>query len=112
MQEPNVYGGLAVALPFIHSRPGYFAHIISELLFWLGEDRLLFGSDYGIWTPKWLVDAFMDFELPDDVRKETKVELTLTAKKKILGLNAARIYNIDIEAKKAALRSSQRVAAE
>jgi uncharacterized protein len=54
----------------------------------------------------------MAFELPDDVRKETKVELTLTAKKKILGLNAARIYDIDIEAKKAALRSSQRVAAE
>ena len=26
--------------------PDYFAHVISELLFWLGEDKLLFGSDY------------------------------------------------------------------
>src|SRR6218665_2354609 len=31
-QETNVYGGLAVVLPFIHSRPEYFAHVISELL--------------------------------------------------------------------------------
>ena len=112
MQEPNVYGGLAVALPFIHSRPGYFAHIISELLFWLGEDRLLFGSDYGIWTPKWLVDQFMAFELPDDVRRETGVNLSLQAKKKILGLNAAKLYNIDIEAVKARQSATHSVAAE
>ena len=41
VQETNVYGGLAVAMPFIHSRPDYFTQIISELLFWLGPDRLL-----------------------------------------------------------------------
>ena len=66
-QETNVYAGLAVALPFIHPRKDYFTNVISELLFWLGEDKLLFGSDYGIWTPRWLVDAFMAFELPDEV---------------------------------------------
>src|SRR5271170_3865455 len=49
-QETNVYGGLAVALPFIHTRPGYFGHVMSELLFWIARDKLLFGSDYGIWT--------------------------------------------------------------
>ena len=63
-QETNVYGGLAVALPFIHTRPGYFAHVISELLFWVGPDKILYGSDYGIWTPKWLIDKFMAFEIP------------------------------------------------
>jgi predicted TIM-barrel fold metal-dependent hydrolase len=111
-QETNVYAGLAVALPFIHSRPGYFAHIISELLFWVGEDKILYGSDYGIWTPKWLVNAFMDFELPEDVAKETGVSLSLEAKKKILGLNAARIYNIDIAAQKRKLALAETVAAE
>ena len=45
-QEPNVYGGLAVAMPFIHSRPRYFAQIIGELLYWIGEDRITFASDY------------------------------------------------------------------
>jgi predicted TIM-barrel fold metal-dependent hydrolase len=86
--------------------------VISELLFWLGEDRLLFGSDYGIWTPKWLVDQFMAFELPDDVRRETGVNLSLQAKKKILGLNAAKLYNIDVEAMKARHSAKQSVAAE
>jgi uncharacterized protein len=99
-QETNVFGGLAVAIPFIHSRPGYFAHVISELLFWLGEDKLLFASDYGIWTPKWIIDKFMAFELPEAIQKETGVNLNLQTKKKILGLNAARLYGIDIEAQK------------
>ena len=111
-QETNVYAGLAVALPFIHSRPGYFAHIISELLFWVGEDKILYGSDYGIWTPKWLVEKFMNFELPEDVAKETGVSLSREAKKKILGLNAARIYNINVEEQKKKLAGEERVAAE
>src|ERR1700738_538950 len=109
-QESNVYGGLAVAIPFIHTRPGYFAHVISELLFWLGEDKLLYGSDYGIWTPKWLIEKFMAFELPDDVAKETGVSLSLTAKKKILGLNAARLYDVDIAAQKQKLMAPLAVA--
>lgn len=111
-QETNVYAGLAVALPFIHSRPKYFAHIISELLFWVGEDKILYGSDYAIWTPRWLVEKFMDFEVPEDVAQETGVSLTLEGKKKILGLTAARLYGIDIEAQKAKLRATERVAAE
>jgi predicted TIM-barrel fold metal-dependent hydrolase len=111
-QETNVFAGLAVALPFIHSRPGYFAHIIAELLFWVGEDKILYGSDYAIWTPRWLVEKFMAFELPDDVAKETGVSLSAQAKRKILGLNAARIYGIDIEAQKRKLGLTERVAAE
>ncbi|WP_428390691.1 amidohydrolase family protein [Lichenicoccus sp.] len=111
-QETNVFAGLAVALPFIHSRPGYFAHIISELLFWVGEDKILYGSDYGIWTPKWLVEKFMNFELPEDIAKETGTSLSRAAKKKILGLNAARIYDIDVEAQKRKLGVAESVAAE
>ncbi len=111
-QETNVYAGLAVALPFIHTRPAYFAHIISELLFWVGEDKILYGSDYAIWTPKWLVNRFMEFELPEDVGRETGVSLTLAAKKKILGQNAARLYGIDIEAQKRKLGLAELVAAE
>jgi uncharacterized protein len=111
-QETNVYGGLAVALPFIHTRPAYFAHVISELLFWIGPDKILFGSDYAIWTPRWLIDKFMAFELPDEVKRETGVELTLETKKKILGLNAARLYGIDVAAQKKRLAARSRVAAE
>ena len=97
VQEPNVYAGLAVANAFIHTRPRYFAEIMGELLYWLGEDRILFGSDYALWHPKWLVEKFMSFELPEDIQKESGQRLTLSIKKKILGENAARLYGIDIE---------------
>jgi len=93
-QEPNVYGGLAVALPFIHSRPRYFAQIIGELLYWIGEDKILFSSDYAIWQPKWLVEMFVDFEMPADLTEYPA--LTTDVKRKILGLNAAALYDIDV----------------
>lgn len=106
-QEKNVYGGLAVAIPFIHSRPRYFAEIISELLYWIGEDRILFGSDYAIWEPDWLIEKFMAFSIPDDIAQETGTQLTLPIKKKILGENAARLYGINIEEQKKKLQGDQ-----
>ncbi len=95
-QETNVHAGLAVAMPFIHTRPRYFAQIIGELLYWIGEDKIQFSSDYAIWTPKWLVEKFVDFQIPEDMTEYP--ELTATAKKKILGLNAAKMYGLDVPA--------------
>jgi hypothetical protein len=96
-QEPNVYGGLAVAMPFIHSRPRYFAQIIGELCYWLGADRLLFGSDYAIWQPKWLIEKFVDFQISEEQQTELGT-ISLDQKAKILGLNAAKLYDIDVPA--------------
>jgi predicted TIM-barrel fold metal-dependent hydrolase len=95
-QETNVYAGLAVALPFIHTRPRYFAQIIGELLYWLGEDKITFASDYAIWTPKWLIERFVDFQIPADLTEYGQI--TVDQKKKILGLNAARLYGFDVPA--------------
>ena len=89
-QESNVYGGLAVAIPFIHTRPRYFAQIIGELLYWIGEDKILFSSDYALWTPQWLVERFVDFQIPQDMTEYAPI--TIEQKKKILGLNAAALY--------------------
>lgn len=95
VQEPNVYAGMAVAMPFIHSRPRYFAQIIGELLYWLDEDRILFASDYAIWHPRWLVEQFVDFQIPEDLQGEYGM-LTPDIKRKILGLNAARLYDLQV----------------
>ncbi len=95
-QESNVYGGLAVAIPFIHTRPRYFAQIIGELMYWIGEDKILFASDYALWTPKWLVEKFVDFQIPEDMTEYSA--LTTQAKKKILGLNAAALYDLEVPA--------------
>ena len=109
-QEPNVYAGLAVAMPFIYTRPRYFAQIIGELLYWLNEDRILFSSDYAIWQPKWLVEQFVDFQIPEDMQSELGV-LTTDIKKKILGLNAAALYGLDIPAQDAAVAAGSNGAA-
>jgi predicted TIM-barrel fold metal-dependent hydrolase len=93
-QESNVYGGLAVAMPFIHTRPKYFAQILGELLYWIGEDKILFSSDYAIWTPQWLIERFVDFQFPEDLSEYPAI--TVEQKKKILGLNAAALYDLDV----------------
>ncbi|SFR64509.1 amidohydrolase family protein [Halogeometricum limi] len=104
-QEPNVYGGLAVAAPMAQNRPRKFGEIMGELLYWLGEDRIIFGSDYALWNPDWLVETVMNAELTDAQKDEYGIELTTDVMKKIMGENVAELYDIDIEAKKEQFRS-------
>ena len=106
-QETNVYGGLAVVAPMALARPRKFGEIMGELLYWVGEDNLLFGSDYALWEPEWVVEAVMNAELTDDQRAEFGLEFTTEAKKKVVGENAAELYDIDIEEKKAELRDDE-----
>ena len=66
-QEPNVYAGLSVVVGgLMHARPQFFAKVMGELLFWVGEDKMLFGSDYAIWEPKWQIEGLLDWEMPDE----------------------------------------------
>ncbi|MFT3987922.1 amidohydrolase family protein [Aestuariivirga sp.] len=95
-QEPNVYGGLALIPSYIHARPKFFAKMLSDLLFWVGPDRLLFGSDYAITSPGWIIEKFMDFQFDDDTAQEAGTQLTLDVKRKILGLNAAKLYGVSV----------------
>jgi predicted TIM-barrel fold metal-dependent hydrolase len=85
-----VIGGL------MHARPKFFAKVMGELMFWLGEDKLIFGADYAIWEPKWQVEGFVDWNMPADEELSDFPPLTVEQKKKILGLNAARLYDIEV----------------
>jgi uncharacterized protein len=99
VQEPNVYAGLSVVIGgLMHARPKFFAKVMGELLFWVGEDKMLFGGDYNIWVPKWQVEGFVDWQMPDDEAFTDYGKLTTATKKKILGLNAARLYDIPVPA--------------
>ena len=76
--------------------PTVAAHIMGQLMRYLGEDRIVFGSD-SVWygSPQWQIDALWRFQIPDDMREQYGYpELTDTAKRKILGLNSARLYGI------------------
>jgi uncharacterized protein len=98
-QEPNVYAGIAVVLGgLMHARPRFFNKVMGELLFWVGEDKILYGSDYAIWEPKWQIEGFLDWEMPDDPEYADYPKVTTESKKKILGLNAAALYDIEVPA--------------
>jgi predicted TIM-barrel fold metal-dependent hydrolase len=71
---------------------------MGELLFWVGEDKMLFGSDYAIWEPKWQVEGLVDWDYPDDPEFSDYPRWTTAAKKKVLGLNAAKLYGVDVPA--------------
>ena len=97
-QEPNVYAGLAVAIgALMHARPRFFAKVMGELLFWVGEDKMLFGSDYAIWEPKWQIEGLVDWDYPDEDYSDYPA-FTTESKKKILGLNAAALYGVEVPA--------------
>jgi predicted TIM-barrel fold metal-dependent hydrolase len=98
-QEPNVYAGLAVVIGgLMHARPRFFNKVMGELLFWVGEDKILFGSDYGIWEPRWQVEGFINWTMPDTEEYSDYPHPTTDSKKKIMGLNAAKLYDIEVPA--------------
>ena len=69
---------------------------MGQLMKFMGPDRIVFGSD-SVWygSPQWQIDAFWRFQIPEEMRnKYGYPELTLEAKRKILGLNSANLYGI------------------
>ncbi|HEY2259405.1 MAG TPA: amidohydrolase family protein, partial [Solirubrobacteraceae bacterium] len=97
-QEPNVYAGLSVVIGgLMYARPRFFSKVMGELLFWVGEDKMLFGSDYGIWEPKWQIDGFLGWDYPDEEYSDYP-RVTDATRRKILGLNAAALYGIEVPA--------------
>ncbi|HTU30310.1 MAG TPA: amidohydrolase family protein, partial [Solirubrobacteraceae bacterium] len=60
-----------------------------------GEDKMLFGSDYGIWEPKWQIEGFLDWDYPGEEFSDYP-RLNDDTRRKILGLNAAKLYGIKV----------------
>ena len=70
---------------------------MGQLMKFMGEDRIVFGSD-SVWygSPQWQIEAMWRFQIPDEIRERWDYpELTDQAKRKILGLNSARLYGIE-----------------
>ena len=66
-----------------------FAEILGKLLFWCGEDKIIYGSEASIFHPQWALRAFMGLLDPrGPVRR---------AKRKILGENLLRLHGIDAQ---------------
>jgi predicted TIM-barrel fold metal-dependent hydrolase len=98
----NVYAELAGVWNVVMSNPDQAAHILGKLLVHVGENNVLWGSD-AIWTakPQPYVDAFWNFEITPQFQMQYGYPaLTKELKRKILSGNSARLFNIDLNARR------------
>jgi uncharacterized protein len=106
IRHPNLYASIAATINFVVRAPRQFAETLGKLLFWCGEDKIIYGSEAPIWQPQWALEAFWDFQLPQDlVEGYGYPQLTEQAKRKILGENLLRLHGMDVEATRAKLRA-------
>jgi hypothetical protein len=76
--------------------------VLGQLVDAFGADHVLWGTD-SIWygTPQWQIEAFRRFEIPQElIDKHKYAPLTRTVKEQIFGLNAARVFGVDVTAKR------------
>jgi hypothetical protein len=76
--------------------PTVWAHIIGQLLKYMGSGRVNFGSD-SLWygSPQWQIEAFWRFQIPEELQEKWEYpEITKADKRKMLGLNSARLYHV------------------
>ena len=94
---PNCYAEIGTTwASSVVTFPTIAAHILGQLLKFMGEDRIVFGSD-SVWygSPQWQIEALWRFQIPEAMREKYGYpELTERAKRKILGLNSAKLYGI------------------
>ena len=96
MELGSTFGQLAT------TNPTACAHLLGQVITAFGADHVLWGTD-SIWygTPQWQIEAFRRFEIPDAlIEKHGYAPLTRAVKEQIFGLNAARLFGVDVSAKR------------
>ncbi|MCI0389242.1 MAG: amidohydrolase [Acidobacteria bacterium] len=102
----NVYceiGSFFNTLAIVH--PEMCMHGMGKNIKYYGSDHVIWGTDCLWWgSPQWAIDAFKRFQISDEFcEKFGYKKLTKDDKAKIFGLNAARLYKVDVKAKRKAL---------
>ncbi|MFQ5773757.1 MAG: amidohydrolase family protein [Kiloniellaceae bacterium] len=93
----NVYAELGSTWRFVMRDPTAAAHTLGKLLRYVGEDRVLWGTD-SIWygAPQDQIQAFRSFQIADAlIERHGYRTLTPEIKAKIFGLNGAAVYGVD-----------------
>jgi predicted TIM-barrel fold metal-dependent hydrolase len=106
----NVYAeiGSAFAVAFTQG-PDAAAHLVGSLLKELGPDRILWGTDSIWWgSPQWQIDAFKILTISPAMQEEFGYPpLTVRTKRRILGLNAARLYGVRVRETRCAIAADR-----
>jgi hypothetical protein len=84
-------------------------HMLGQMLQTAGPDRILWGTD-SIWqgSPQSQIVRFRKLKMPEAIMEKYKYpELTDAIKDKILGLNAAKLFGIDVKAARQAIKADK-----
>ena len=92
----SFFGPLAIAHPVM------CMHGMGKNIKYYGADHVIWGTDCLGWgSPQWVIDAFKRFQISDEIcEKFGYKKITKEDKAKIFGLNAARIYGINAQARR------------
>ena len=93
----NVYAEIGTTWWNVMRYPDQAAHVLGKLLRYVGEDNVLWGTDclfYG--SPQDQIQALRSFQISEEFQERFGYpKLTKEIKAKVLGLNGARLYDVD-----------------
>jgi uncharacterized protein len=93
----NVYAELGTTWRYVMRYPDQAGHVLGKLLKNVGEDNVLWGTDclfYG--SPQDQIQALRSFHISEELQERYGYpRLTRGIKAKILGLNSARLFDVD-----------------
>lgn len=101
----NVWAELGTTWREVLRDPDEAAHVLGKLLRYVGEDRVLWGTD-AIWygSPQPHIMAFRAFQISGEYQERLGYPpLTDDLKRKVLGLNAAALLGLDPQQTRCAL---------
>jgi uncharacterized protein len=99
----NVYMELGTSFgTMVVTNPMLGAHVLGMIIQAFGADHVLWGTDSIWWgSPQWQIEALRRLEMPELLMKQFGyAPLTPEVKARIFGLNAARLYGINPQAKR------------
>jgi predicted TIM-barrel fold metal-dependent hydrolase len=61
VRYPTLFASIAATVTFIARQPRVFAETLAKMLWWCGEDKIIYGGETPIWHPQWALQEFWDF---------------------------------------------------
>ena len=99
----NIYMELGSTFAqLVTTHPSICVHLLGQIIQAFGTDHVLWGTD-SIWygTPQWQIEAFRRFQIPEGLVDQYHYQpLTRQVKEQIFGLNAARVFGLDVDMKR------------
>jgi len=97
----NVYMELGTSFGHtVITHPKLTGHLLGQIINAFGSDHVIWGTDSIWWgSPQWQIEAFRRFQISDELQERFGyAPITEEDRAKIFGLNAARVFNVDVDA--------------